>query len=835
MCGITGCLLCLLSAGARAQTTAPASEATTIATASPTGVAYDASGDLYIALQADHKIVMVDTNGIVTTIAGTGEQGFGGDGGAATSALLDSPTGVAVDSSGDIFVADTHNNRIREIANGIITTVAGSGVAGFSGDSGPAGSAQLSYPTAVSVDTSGNLYIADSNNHRIRFVSGGTITTVAGNGEQIFSGDGGPATAAGLDTPSGVAADPAFSGRFYISDTHNQRVRLVDASGNISTLAGSGTKGFGGDGGSASTAVLARPRGLTVDASGNLYLADSDNNRVRGVASGTITTISGDGEQGFAGDSGAATSAVLDTPTAVAAGPASVIAFSDTHNQRTRAIASSGINTVAGIALPGTEGIAVAGALTNVYGSGSLTATFSNGTGTASGTATLLDGGVAAGTVSFSGNQAVFDLSKINAGLHAFVVSYAGDNQNAATASGEYVVTISQAAQTINFPQPDSPVVYGVGVSTTLNATSTSGIPVTYTVTGPATLSGSTLTFTGGGTVTVTAAVTNPNYVAASVTRTITVTAVALAGLAPASATLGDPAKTITLTGAGFLSNSSVLVNGAAVPTTFINETTLSITLPASSFTTPQTLQISVVDPTQNQSTSTLPFLVAAPAVNVAVTAPPTSNPGTQPSVSLTLASPYPVPVTATLTLTFTPGANGVDDPAIVFSNGLRTLTLDLAAGQTTVPAVQIQTGTVSGTITISLALTAGEINVTPANFAPAVITIPTTPPAVTDVSVMRSGQTLTVTTSGYSDTRQVTQATFHFTAANGADIDTKDVTVDVTTPFTDWFSQSDSNAYGSEFRYTQVFNLTEDSSVIGTVTVTLTNSSGASTPASTQ
>ena len=808
-------------------------EATTVATASPTGIAYDTSGNLYIALQADHRIVMVDTKGVITTIAGTGEQGFGGDGDTATSALLDSPTGIAVDSAGDIFFADTHNQRVREINGGKITTVAGTGVAGFSGDGAAASAAQLSYPTAVSVDGSGNLYIADSNNHRIRMVSGGTITTVAGDGEQLFSGDGGPATSAGLDTPSGVVADSSVPGRFYISDTHNERVRMVDASGTISTLAGNGTKGFGGDG-AAAAATLARPRGLTVDASGTLILVDSDNNRMRSIAAGNISTLAGDGEQGFAGDSGAATSAVLDTPTAVASSAAGVLAFTDTHNQRTRTVVSGAVNTVAGIAPLQTEGITVSGALTNVYGSGNLAAVFNNGNQTATGSATLLDGGMAAGTVSFSGNQAVFDLSKINAGLHTFVVSYAGDTQNAAAASGEYLVTITPALETINFPQPDSPVIYGVGVSTTLNATSTSGIPVTYTVTGPATLSGSTLTFTGGGTVVVTAQETNPNYVPASVSRTITVTAVALVGLAPASGTLGDPAKTITLTGAGFLPNSSVLVNGAAVPTTFVNDTTLAVTLPTSTFATVQTLQISVIDPTQNQTTAAIPFVVAAPGANVSVTAPATSNPGTQPSVSLALAAPYPVPVTATLTLTFTPGANGVDDPAVVFSNGLRTLTVDLAAGQTTVPAVQIQTGTVSGTISISLTLAAGGVNVTPANLAPTVIEVPTTSPSLANVTVTRNGQTLSVTITGYSDTRQVTQATFHFSAANGGDIQNQDVTLDVTNQFAGWFSQADSNAYGSEFQYTQVFNLSEDASVVGTVTVTLTNSAGASTPTST-
>jgi sugar lactone lactonase YvrE len=188
----------------------------------------------------------VSIAGIVTTIAGTGEQGFAGDGGAATSALLDSPAGVAVDAAGNVYIADTHNNRVRKVSAGTISTIAGTGIASFSGDGGPAGVATLNHPTALAPDGSGNLYLADTDNHRIRKITGTTITTVAGDGEQFFSGDGAAATAAGLDSPNGVAVDVA--GNIYIGDTHNQRVRVVNASGIISTLAGNASKSFAGDG-----------------------------------------------------------------------------------------------------------------------------------------------------------------------------------------------------------------------------------------------------------------------------------------------------------------------------------------------------------------------------------------------------------------------------------------------------------------------------------------------------------------------------------------------------------------------------------------------------------
>jgi sugar lactone lactonase YvrE len=323
-------------------------QATAASLAHPAGVAFDSAGNLYLADLNNHMIREVNIAGIAITVAGTGEQGFSGDGGAATGALLDSPAGVAVDSAGNIYIADTRNHRIRKVSGGIITTIAGTGVAGFSGDNGPAVSAALDNPTALSLDSNGNLYIADTDNHRIRKITGSTISTVAGSGEQLFTGDGAAATAAGLDSPNGVAVDAA--GNIYIGDTRNQRIRVVNSSGSISTLAGNGTKAYAGDGGVAASASLARPRGLSVDAQGNMYFADSDNNTIRLIANtGTITTIAGNGSQGFAGDGGAATSATLDTPRAPAVQATGVFALSDTDNNLIRAVGSNGvINTITG-------------------------------------------------------------------------------------------------------------------------------------------------------------------------------------------------------------------------------------------------------------------------------------------------------------------------------------------------------------------------------------------------------------------------------------------------------------------------------------------------------
>ena len=305
----------------------------------PIGVAADTAGNLYIADTGAHRIRKVDSSGGITTIAGTGERGFSGDGGPATEAQLDGPVGVAADTAGNLYIADWNNDRIRKVdSSGVITTIAGTEERGFSGDGGPATEAGLYRPTGIAMDAAGNLYIADTDNHRIRKVdSSGGITTIAGTGERGSGGDGGPATEAQLGSPFGVAADTA--GNLYIADRFNHRIRRVDSAGVISTIAGSGEHGFGGDGGPATEAQLNGPSGVAADTAGNLYIADQGNNRIRKVDStGVISTIAGTGERGFGGDGGPATEAQLDSPFGVAADTAGNLYIADRTNHRIRVL-----------------------------------------------------------------------------------------------------------------------------------------------------------------------------------------------------------------------------------------------------------------------------------------------------------------------------------------------------------------------------------------------------------------------------------------------------------------------------------------------------------------
>ena len=319
-------------------------------------------------------------NGIITTVAGNGTAGYVGDSSSATNAEINNPYGVAVDTNGNLFIADYGNNRIRKAStNGIITTVVGGGYA--IGDGGLATSANISTPSAVTVDPNGNLFIADKGNCRIRKVSTNSIiTTVAGNGAQGYAGDGGSATNAEISGTLGIAVDG--SGNLFIADTWNNRIRKVSTNGIITTVAGNGVTGYAGDGGAATNAEFYFPIGIAVDASGNLFIGDNDNYRIRKVSTngiittvayianpsgpngvfvdtsgnllvanngyisrvstnGTVVQVAGNGGQGFAGDGGSATSATLYYPNGVAVDANGNLFIADKGNNRIRKVSSS--------------------------------------------------------------------------------------------------------------------------------------------------------------------------------------------------------------------------------------------------------------------------------------------------------------------------------------------------------------------------------------------------------------------------------------------------------------------------------------------------------------
>ncbi len=818
-------LASLMVGSAAAQTLTSGVQATTVSASVPEGVAYDNSGNLYFSSRNDHAVRKVDLFGTVTTVAGTGQQGFAGDGSAATSALLDSPSGIAVDSAGRVYIADSRNHRIRVVsASGIISTVAGTGVAGFSGDGGAATSAQLDLPSGVTVDGAGNLYIADTNNHRIRKVTGTTISTVAGTGEQGFAGDGQAATAALLDTPYSVALDTdAVS--FYITDTHNQRVRRVNAAGIISTVAGTGSN-------------LLNPRGVAVNSSGTAYFADSGNEVVRALSSGALSIVAGTGEEGFAGDINTASSALLDTPRAVAAGTNGLVAVADTRNQRVRSVASGQISTVAGVPPPLTEGFLLSGPAAGTFGSaGRLTATFSSPTGASTGTFTLLVNGQAAGTAPVASNTATFDLSSLAGGLQTLAVSYAGDTRNAATVSGVYLVSVAPTTQTISFAQIPTPVTYAPGASVQLTATASSGLPVTFQASGPATVSGSTLTYTGSGTVVVTASQAgNANYAAVRTSQTIAVqpSPLVITTVTPGQVPLSNATTAITVTGSGFTSTSVVRVGGSSIASSVQSTTQIRATLPPVLSAAP--LSVTVYDPATGLQSNAFVITTTTPAPSATLTAPATGTSVAQPTLTLTLQNPYPVDLSGVFTLTFAASGNSsVDDTSIKFSNGLRTYPFTVAAGTTTPPPVALQTGTLAGVVTVTLSLTANGQDVTPAAARTVNITIPAEVPTANSATFTQSGPTLTVTLVGFSNTRGVSGATFNFQAAPGSNLGTSSLTLPVTTIFNDWFSSAASATLGSVFTYTQTFNLSDAGTKIQAVTVTLTNSVGSSAPRASQ
>jgi sugar lactone lactonase YvrE len=313
----------------------------------PFGVALDDQGNLYIADAGHRRIRRVDTNGIITTIAGNGTEGSSGNGGPAINATLFMPVGMCLDSKGNLYFADEANQFVRKIdTNGIITAVAGTGTTGYSGDGGLATNANLNTPSGVALDAAGNLYIGDAGNYRVRRVDpNGIITTFAGTGTQGFTGDGGPALQARLGYPTGLAVDA--SQNVYVVDHSNSRIRRIDTNGFIATIAGGGTGGITDNGIAATNAALEAPFGLALDGTGDLFIADTYNYCVREVnTQGTITTVAGNGGVFYNGN-GVATNSVIDGPYDVAIDPAGNVYVADSGDNMVRLVQLGGLPTLA--------------------------------------------------------------------------------------------------------------------------------------------------------------------------------------------------------------------------------------------------------------------------------------------------------------------------------------------------------------------------------------------------------------------------------------------------------------------------------------------------------
>ena len=307
---------------------------------SPAGLAFDRSGNLYVADQLNNSIRKITPSRTVTTIAGQGPAGIGGNDGPATASLLDSPQGIAVGPDGTIYFSDTNNNSVRKIStSGTISVAAGRfREGGYSGDGGFGNNAALNGPSGLAFDSLGNLYIADQGNQAIRkLATNGIITTIAGGRAQGFGGDGGPAASGVFNNPAGLAVDSANN--LYIADIGNNRVRKISSGGTLTTVAGSGRFASSGDGGLATAASIAAPSGVLTDSAGNLYITEAGGNRVRRVgADGSISTLAGTGAPGFAGDGGPATSALLDTPAGLAMDATGNLLIADSGNDRIRVV-----------------------------------------------------------------------------------------------------------------------------------------------------------------------------------------------------------------------------------------------------------------------------------------------------------------------------------------------------------------------------------------------------------------------------------------------------------------------------------------------------------------
>ncbi len=463
--------------------------------------------------------------------------------------------------------------------------------------------------------------------------------------------------------------------------------------------------------------------------------------------------------------------------------------------------------------------------------------TGSDGKPLSGGTATFTSDGISLGATAVTNGSASITAASLAAGSHTIGVAYsnpAAEQSLSSTAA----LTVNKATPKLSWPAP-APITISAPLSATQLDASAAG------VTGTA-LPGSFVYNPGAGTIlsagqqllTVTFTPTDSrDYTTATAQVTLQVgfNPITLSAINPASVTLSSSPLSIQITGSGFTSTSVVLLGNSALATTVQSATALTAVVPAKNLATPGTLILSVYDSTSKLTSNTLSLSVTAQAADISVSVPATVTSGEQPTIGLNLATAYPVDLAGTLTLTFTPSGSGIDDPAVQFATGGRTLAFTIPAGSLTSPQVALQTGTVAGTINVTLVLTANGVDVTPAGVSPITLVIAPAAPVITSVSFTNANGLLTVVINGFSNTREVTQADFVFSGSGASALNKSSVTVPVGTLFSPWYSATSSDQYGSAFSYTQNFQLSSpDASVTG-VAVTLTNSIGTSGSANSQ